>query len=263
MDHTTARKIATLRTQIARIQTATGSGRKETPICFGLSEIDNRLPGNGLRAGLHEVAGLGPETEHAAAPALLIAGILARRDGAVLWVQESPDAYPPGLAGAGLVPGRVIYLHAGRDVLAAFEEGARARGLAGVVGETTARVTLVMSRRLQLAAECSGVPAFLLRRSRCFDDPRLLEPNAAATRWRVGPLPSPAPIAHAPAVPGLARPVWRLDLTRCRGGEAATWFVEAPDAQGHFNLVPDLPDRSAAPDRRGTAGGRAVHHLRS
>ncbi len=52
-------------------------------------------------------------------------------------------------------------------------------GLAGVVGETSARVTLTASRRLQLAAETSGVPAFLLRRSRTFDDPRLSEPNAA------------------------------------------------------------------------------------
>jgi len=263
MDHITARKIETLRTQIARLQTSTRSGRKEMPVCFGLPEIDNRLPGNGLRAGLHEVAGLGPETEHAAAPALLIAGILARQDGAVLWVQESLDAYPPGLAGAGLAPERIIYLHAGRDVLVAMEEGLRARGLAGVVGETTAHVTLTTSRRLQLAAEGSGVPAFLLRRSRRFDDPRLLAPNAAATRWRVGSLPSSAPIAHAPAVPGLARPAWRLDLIRCRGGEAATWFVEAPDAQGHFNLVPDLPDRPAVPDWRRAAGDRAVYHVRS
>ena len=207
MDHTTSREIEALRAQIACIQTSTGPGRQETPAHFGLPEIDNRLAGNGLRAGLHEVAGLGPETERAAAPALLVAGILARRDGAVLWVQEILDAYPPGLAGAGLAPERIIYLHAGRDVLAAMEEGLRARGLAGVVGETAASVTLTGSRRLQLAAEGSGVPAFLLRRSRRFDDPRLLEPNAAATRWRVGPLPSPAPIAHAPAVAGLARPV--------------------------------------------------------
>lgn len=49
-------------------------------------------------------------------------------------------------------------------------------------------------------------------RSRRFDDPRLLEPNAATTRWRVAPLPSPPPVPDAPSVPGLARAVWRLDL---------------------------------------------------
>ena len=63
-------------------------------VYFGLPGIDNRLPGNGLRAGLHEVAGFGPETERAAAPAVLVAGILAQRDGAVLWGQESPDTHP-------------------------------------------------------------------------------------------------------------------------------------------------------------------------
>jgi len=261
MEHTKAKEIDALRSRIARMQDAGSAYSRGAAIGFGVPAIDNLLPGNGLDSALHEIAGTGPETEYGAAAALFIAGILARRAGPVLWVKERPGLYPPALSGAGLPPGRVIFLEAGRGVLAAMEEGLRARSLAGVVGETGTRVTLTASRRLQLAAEASGVPAFLLRRSRSFDDPLLAEPNAAETRWRITPLPSPPPVSHAPGVPGLACAVWRLDLVRCRGGEAASWIVEACDAQGRLRLVSDFSDRSVAEDRRRVAGRRTGHHL--
>lgn len=263
MGYSKATEIEVLRSRIARLQATRAAERQPAASSgFGLPAIDHYLPSRGLEAALHEVAGAGPETEHAAA-ALFVAGLLARRAGPVLWIQERPDLYAPALAAAGLTPERVIYLDAGRDVLAAMEDGLRARSLAGVVGETSRRVTLTASRRLQLAAEASGTPAFLLRRSRRFDDPRLLEPNAATTRWRVAPLPSPPPIAEAPTVPGMARAMWRLDLIRCRGGEAASWIVEATNAQGHLTVVSDLSDRSAAADRRGTGDQRTLYHLRA
>ncbi|HET6608700.1 MAG TPA: damage-inducible protein [Rhodopila sp.] len=257
MEHTQQPRIDALRDQIARMQATTARHDVPATLPFGIPAVDELLPGHGLTLGaLHEAAGLGPETEHAAAAALFVAGILARCRGIVLWALEQPDLFAPALAGAGLPPSRVIFLEAGRDVLAGMEDGLHQAGLAGVVGETSARVTLTASRRLQLAAETSGVPAFLLRRSRVFDDPRLSEPNAAVTRWRLAALPSAPPIPEAPDVPGLAASRWRLDLARCRGGEPATWTVEACDAQGHLRLVPDLPDRSAAPDRRGAVWGR-------
>lgn len=251
-------RIKVLRDQIARMQATSAESGPTDALPFGIPAIDDLLPNHGIALGaLHEAAGLGPETEHAAAAALFVAGILARCRGIVLWVLEQPDLFAPALAGAGLPPSRVIFLEAGRNVLAGMEDGLRQAGLAGVVGETSARVTLTASRRLQLAAETSGVPAFLIRRSRAFDDPRLSEPNAAVTRWRLAALPSAPPIPEAPDVPGLATPRWRLDLIRCRGGEPATWTVEACDAQGRLRLVSDLPDRSIAPDRR-RAGQRAL-----
>jgi protein ImuA len=261
MNHLRAREIDALRARIARVEAGRSANRRSRTLRFGLPAIDDHLPGKGLPDALHEVAGTGPEIEHGTAAALFTAGLLARRKGTVLWVQEWPDLFAPALAKVGLGPERVIYLQAGRHVLAAMEEGLRSKGLVGVVGESMARVTLTASRRLQLTAEQSGVPGFLLRRSRKFDDPRLSEPNAAATRWRITSLPSPAPLKHAPDVPGLARAVWRLNLTRCRGGETATWIVEACDAQGHLSLVPQFPDRAVAQDRRRAAGGRAHHHL--
>jgi protein ImuA len=253
-------EIQALRSRIARIQAAGSPKHLGTAIPFGISAIDNRLPGNGLQNVLHEVAGLGPETEHGAAAARFIAGILARRTGPVLWAQEWPDLHAPALAGAGLAPSRVICLLAGPRTLAAMEEGLHTRSLAGVVGETSTRVTLTASRRLHLAAETSGVPAFLLRRSRRFGDAHLAEPSAATTRWRVSPLPAPPPMLRAPTVSGLARAVWRLDLIRCRGGEAASWIVEATDAQGRLRLVSDLSDRQIAEGRRLAVGGRTIRH---
>jgi len=231
--------------QIARLEGRETS--RTATLTFGISEIDAALPAKGLvRSALHEVAGRGAEVEHGAAAALLIAGLLAHLPGPVLWVTERKDLFAPGLAGAGLNPSRVVQIEAGKSVLSAMEDGLRCPGLAGVVGEISGALTLTASRRLQLAAETSGVIGFALRRSRQFDDPRLAEPSAATTRWRVACLPSPPPLAHAPDTPGLGPAIWQLDLVRARGGTPGTWILEACDAQGHFRLAAHLADRSAA-----------------
>ena len=255
---TTAARLAALKASIARIgQPARTAG---TTLPFGVAAVDARLPGGGLALGaLHEVGGGGADIEHGAAAALLIAGILARRPGPVLWLLERPDLFAPALDAAGLRADRVIYAEAGKPaaVLQGMEEGLRHPGLAGVAGELSGRLTLTASRRLQLAAESSGTLCFALRRSRRHDDPMLAEPTAAVTRWRVAALPSPPVLAHAPQTPGLARPRWRLDLLRCRGGEPASWIMEATDATGHLGLPADLADRPAAapPERRRAAAG--------
>lgn len=251
MEQTKTARLAALRAGIARI------GRPERAVSsaalpFGVSAIDARLPGGGLTVGaLHEMAGAGPDIEHGAAAAVMVAGVLARLPGAVLWVLEQPDLFAPALDAVGLAPDRVIYAEAGKPgtVLLVMEEGLRHAGLAGVVGEFSGRLTLTASRRLQLAAEQSGVICFALRRPRNGAD-LLMEPIAAATRWRVRALPSPHPLAHAPDTPGLSCPRWRVDLVRCRGGEPASWIVEAPDAKGCLSLPADLVNRPAAETAR-------------
>ena len=244
--------LETLRSRIARLECRSVS--QASVLRFGVAAIDRHLPGGGLLTGaLHEIAGEGADIEHGAAAALLLAGLLARRRGPVLWAMMQHDLFAPALAAAGLHPDRVVFAEAGRAVLLVMEEALRHPGLAGVVGEV-GRLGLTASRRLQLAAEGSGVTAFVLRRFRQASDPALAEPNAAVTRWRVAALPSPPPLPHAPDVPGLARARWRLDLVRCRGGAPSTWTVEACDAQGRLALVTDLPDRSAAPGQRRATG---------
>jgi protein ImuA len=247
--------IQTLRARIARIGHA--HPRPRGPALPLHPSIDAILPGGGLLPGaLHQAAGAGPDTEHGAAAALFVAGILAHQPGPVLWVMEHADLFAPGLAAAGLHPDRVIYAQAGKPdaVLQTMEEGLRQPGLAGVVGEIGGRLTLTASRRLQLAAETSGIIAFALRRSRKHDDPVLAEPSAAVTSWRIAALPSPPPVPHAPDTPGLGRQRWRLELVRCRGGNGRkSWIVEACDATGCLGLVADMGDGSAAPARRRSA----------
>jgi protein ImuA len=241
-----------LRSRIARI-VRDPTRRRAPAIRFGVAALDRHLPDGGLAIGaLHEAAGTGLDTEHAAAAALFAAGVLARLRGPVLWALSRDDLFAPALAGVGLHPDRLILAEAGKQVLSVMEEGLRHRGLAGVVGELDSTLTLTASRRLQLAAEASGVTAIVLRRSRRHDDPILAEPNAAVTRWRLTALPSAPPLPqasrlHMPDVPGLGRARWRLALLRCRGGDPATWIVEACDATGHLALVAELSDRSAAP----------------
>lgn len=254
-----AKVLDELRARVARIERRSATARPGPVLPFGHPGLDGHVPGGGLALGaLHEVAGSGPDVEHGAAAALFVAGALSRMPGVVLWALERRDLFAPALAGAGLHQDRVIYAEAGRPtaVLLVMEEGLRHPGLAGVVGEVSGRLTLTASRRLQLAAEASGIVAFALRRSRRHDDPALAEPSAAVTRWRIAALPSDPPLPHAPETPGLARARWRLDLVRVRGGEARSWTVEACDAQGRLGVAADLAHGQAAatPPRYAAAG---------
>ena len=238
--------IARLRERIARIERVHTRGDADRSIPLGIQAIDQALPAGGIRLGaLHEAASGGPDTEHAAAATLFIAGILARMEGPILWVLRQADLFAPGLASAGLHSSRIVFAEAGKQVLPIMEEGLRHPGLCAVVAEHTGRLSLVASRRLQLAAEQTGILAILIRRSQNFDDPALNEPTAAITRWRVSALPSPPALPYAPDTPGLGRARWQLDLTRCRGGDPGCWTVEACDATGHLTLA-SAPGQRAA-----------------
>ena len=245
----TSATVAELRRQIERLE---GSAQARAPLPFGIAVVDDHLPGGGLvRGALHEVVEAGPAAEFAGSATLFTAGIAARLKGPVLWCLTRRDLFAPGLALAGLPPGRVIYAEAGRDrdVLSLVEEGLRERGLAAVVGEVT-RLSLIASRRLQLAAEASGVTALLLRRWWTVTEKDLAAlPSAAVTRWRIAPAPSePEP------APGLGRAQWQVDLMRCRGGETRSWILEACDAKGRLALAAALAGRpDPASLRRATA----------
>jgi protein ImuA len=227
---------------------------------FGLPELDCAIPGGGLQHGaLHEVVGGAGDAAHAAVPVRFVGGILARTHGSVIWTFGYRDLFAPALAAVGLHPDRVIYVEArdGKSVLLVMEEALRHAGLAAVVGEIDGRIGLTASRRLQLAAEKSGVLGLLLRRPRRMSEDLAGEPTAARTRWRVSAEPAGPALPWSPRTPGLARARWRLELVRCRGGEARSFSVEACDATGHLRLAADLADRSAAPGdgRRSAAAG--------
>jgi len=238
---------------------------------FGVAALDRALPGGGLALGaLHEIMGAGADEEDGAAAAGFAAGIAGRlsavdslqkqRDtagsGTVLWCLKQRDLYGPGLAAHGLDPARIALVRAARDddLLWALEEGLRTSGslggIAAVIGEI-GRLPMVAGRRLQLAAERSGIPALLLRRWRTGAEAAAerARPSAAMTRWRIAPLSSLSE-AGGPGPAGLiGQPRWQVELLRCRGAEPAAWNMEVADASGLVRLSAELADRPAAPRR--------------
>ena len=183
--------LAALRERIRHIEQPASHG----VLPFGVAAIDRVLPDGGLALGaVHEILGIDGDEEDGAAACGFIAGLLARlRMGPVLWCVKRPDLYGPGLLAPGLDPARLVIVTAPRDedILWAIEEGLRAPGLVAVIGEI-GRLPLVAGRRLQLAAERSGITAFLLRRWRNSEEAarERERPSAAVTRWRIAALPA-------------------------------------------------------------------------
>jgi protein ImuA len=244
-----AASLAALRARIAHLE---GGAQARAVLPFGIPMLDRRLPQGGLALGcLHEVAGGGSAAVDGAAAAGFAAGIAARLPGQVLWCVTRADLFAPGLALAGLPPGRVIHVEAGDEtsVLACMEEGLRHGGLAAVVAEV-GRLPMTASRRLHLAAKASGTTGLVLRRwRRQADAADFGQPTAAMTRWRISELPS-APLP----VPGLGRARWLVELIRARAGESVDLELEACDGTGHLGLPADVADRPAAAGGRHAAG---------
>ena len=240
--------LASLREQIGRIEAGSRHGGAVLP--FGIADMDTHLPGGGLALGaLHEVTGGRNGAVDEAAATLFAAGIAARTGGKVLWCLKRADLFAPGLAQAGLAADRVIHVEAGddRSVLACIEEGLRPGGLGAVVGDVR-RLSMTASRRLQLAAEGTETMGLVLRRGRKAEM-ETGPPSAARTRWRISARPS-APLPG----PGVGRPRWRVELTRCRGGQPAEFELEACDATGHLAFPADL-GHGLGPAKRRSASG--------
>jgi protein ImuA len=253
--------LSELRERIRRIErpAATAHG----VLSFGIAAIDQGMGGDeedGALAAAFVAGIIGQLAASPTSPSQLLTrpcGPFWGEGGLVLWCLPYPDLYGPGLAAHGLDPGLVVLVRALRDaeILWAMEEGLRAPGIVAVVGEVGS-LSAVASRRLQLAAERSGITAFLLRRWRDGGQAtreRAL-PNAAATRWRIAALPSHPPPIPSPARGGgngwgrgVGRPRWRIELLRCRGGEPACWEVEVANATGHVSLAAAMADRPIAP----------------
>lgn len=242
-------RLAALRAQVRTIESqARREAHEHLP--FGIEAVDARLAGGGLaRAALHEIAGAKAGLADEAAACLFIAGLAARQankeadtKGTVLWALKRRDLFAPGLAQAGLAPDRLIYAECGcdEDVLAVMEEGLRHGGLAAVVGEI-GRAAMASTRRLQLAAEAGGTIALMLRRWRRNGEDPLGLPSAAATRWRIGCVPS-----AMLQVPGVGRARWEVMLVRQRGGEPFEWIMESPDAEGRLAILAHSGHRPAA-----------------
>lgn len=228
--------------QLRVIATSTGECRS---LPFHIDALDGRL-GGGLRAGaLHEIAPYTASLADDASATLFLAGIAAREARSVrapvLWVSCRNDLYAPGLAQAGLCSADVIHAQPRDDasLLAVVEDAVRDGTPSAVVAEAS-KVSMVATRRLQLAAAEADLPVLLLRRQRRRAIDPFAEPSAAWTRWRVGSAPSARLV-----VAGVGRARWSLELVRQRNGQPFSIIVEGCDETGRL-AVPAVSAHRAA-----------------
>jgi protein ImuA len=207
-------------------------------IPFGVAAIDNCLPQGGLDGGaLHEFV---PEPGATAAAFGFVMALLARLSSArplflvmpAYGLRDYGRPYGHGVGALGLDPSRLILVETAHrnETLWALEEALHSGAPAAAIGVID-KLDLKSSQRLQLAAKDAGMPLLLLRPA------QILEPSAAATRWRVG-----ATAAARDRFGLFARARWHLMLERCRNGRAGEWTVEYDHVAHRFSLAAALAD---------------------
>ena len=218
--------LASLRAQVRAIERGAGTADQVARCSLGLEALDHHLGGGFALGRVHEITGeargeLRDASVFGFTAALLVRLLDTVRGGDILWCVRDANmvggmAHGRGLAALGLDMDRVLFVRARDEAvrLWAMEEGLRCTGLAGVVGELgparAGEAARIAERRLQLAAEASGVTGFLVR--------SLAGQDAAGTaesRWSVRAAPSG----------GDPRSVWSLSLERLRGGQPGAWHL--------------------------------------
>ncbi|MBB5440597.1 protein ImuA [Pedobacter sp. AK017] len=214
---------------------AAGKGER-----VGLGEIEQAFPGGVFpKTAIHEFITVLPED--AAASDGFIAGLLAilMQDGAAcVWVSTSRRLFPASLSGFNVEPERIIFMDVKteKDVLWITEEALKCEGLAAVVAELN-NLSLIESRRLQLAVEESGVTGFILRK-----DASKGVSTVATARWKISPLRTET----EEGMPGLGFPRWRVELLKVRNGNPGSWILEwAGECFEEVAKVMEVADESA------------------
>lgn len=187
---------------------------------IGLGGIEDAFPGGVFpKRAIHEFITVFPED--AAASGGFIAGLLSAlmRDGAAcVWISTCRRLFPAALRMFNVEPERIIFMDVAseKDALWVMEEALRCEGLAAVVAEVDG-ISLVESRRLQLAVEESGVTGFILRK-----DARRMASTIATARWQISPLPS----VLEDGMPGIGFPRWQVELLKVRNGVPGSFVLE-------------------------------------
>ncbi|MEL6298701.1 MAG: hypothetical protein AAFQ45_09035 [Pseudomonadota bacterium] len=280
-----------LRAKIARIErkprTFDAPADGDAPWRMGVAEMDCRLGPLGLAAdGVHHYQAAPPEegpplTMSVASTQAFMLAVAAGRlaqfappvpparghapEPDILWCVRASFAREfgrlsrAGLRAFGLDPDRVLIVEARRDddVLWALEEALRSRAMRLVAG-CISDVALTPARRLALACAEGATPLLMMT------DPRASPVAAAATRWRISPLPS-APHPLCADMPGAPR--FSVRLERCRAAPLAA-ADQSPVALEwchdtfSFRMAHEFSDRTFAPDpapgRRSEPPGRVI-----
>lgn len=256
--------LASLRARVRAIERGGAEEEQSARFPLGLPALDGHL-GGGLAIGrVHELTGearseLRDGSVFGFAAALLARLLAAGRGGEILWCARDANLFGGapsgwGLKALGLDPERVLFVRARdeADRLWAMEEGLRCGGLAAVVAELgparPGEAGRVAERRLQLAAETSGVTGFLLRPLA-----GTVASGPADSRWRVIAAPSD----------GDMRPSWAVSLERLRGGRPGVWQLSWRPPEGRFVERPMeraacRTEPAAVPEARPATGRHAA-----
>jgi len=192
----------------------------EVADCIGLGEIEAAFPGGVFpRKAIHEF--ICAEPDQAAATDGFIGGLLSvlMADGAgCVWISTARRLFPPSLAAFNVEADHIIFVDVRneKEVLWVMEEALRCEGLAAVVAEVDG-VSLVESRRLQLAVEQQGTPGLIIRK-----DLKRLVAGVSTARWKISPVPS----ASEEGMPGVGFPRWQVQLLKVRSGMPGSWTLE-------------------------------------
>ena len=228
--------------------TAPNRPATERPIPSGLGECRD-LP-EALRSSRPTLSELFSHPRDGGWAGFLLAQVGSAKP--LLWVQErmaileAGRIYPPGIGSFEIIP-EIIHVTArdARSALWAMEEGLRCAALGAVIGELwgdPASLDFTATRRLAVAAERSGVPAWLVRLNGAANL------SGARMRWRLASAPS---LVHPfdPRAPGAA--AWDAELFRARGHPPGRWTIarETGDTDP-FRLVAAPGDRALAQDGR-------------
>lgn len=224
--------VQNLRQQVRRIEGFQAD--KRASWAFQVPVIDACLPVGGLPLSCtHEVISEGAKGLAAASgfTASLIAQALGPAP--LFWIMRS-GIYPPGLIAYGLKPENIIFVQVSNDkqALWAMEEVLRAKCVGAVVGEV-GKLSMIASRRLQLAIESGAGAGFLLRSAAD-------GVSACVSRWRI----KSAPSGDRHNVPGVGVTRWQVQLERIRGGQPGEWLVEWQDRRFSVPEQPPVPQRS-------------------
>lgn len=167
---------------------------------------------------IHEFISYQPE--YAACTSGFIAALSAKitkQDDLFLWIGSEKRIFPSQLKHFGLEPDRIVFIDADnyKDTLWIIEEALKCEALTTVIAEI-AELGFTESRRLQLAAERSGVTGIIHRYQ-----PRTESATACTTRWKVTPLPGISP----DGLPGVGYSAWDIQLLKVKNGRPRSWQV--------------------------------------
>jgi protein ImuA len=201
--------------------------------------VDESLPYKGLPLGcIHEVSSLNPAT--AIAFAALLSTRIERR-GSIIFVAPDRSFYPLGLLPFGIQLQEWLHVTArqSQDLTWTLLEAMRCPQVKAVLA-VTKTADLNFCRRLQLAAESSGVTGFLIHYAKSASIASVI------TRWRL------APLGGCGLKGSLRREAheafWKLELLYSRGGKPGQWTVGW--VNNKLQLVEQLPEIPARPMQR-------------